>query len=51
MENEETEEADEDVCLCDLCGERPEELLIEDIACCRECEPGAREIVWQRRYQ
>ena len=47
----EDEEPDEDVFHCDLCGERPEECLIEDIACCRECEPKARAIVWQRRYQ
>ena len=47
----EDEEPEEDVSPCDLCGEKPEEFLIEDIACCRECEPTARAMVWQRRYK
>lgn len=36
---------------CDLCGENPAEVLIEDLAVCRECEWKAKAIVWQRRYR
>lgn len=45
------DEDEEDIEYCDLCGERPEVFLIEDIGCCRECEGKARQIVWNRRYQ
>ena len=36
--------------LCEFCGE-PEEVIIEDIGCCRKCEPEARVLVWNRRYR
>lgn len=47
----EDEEPEEDVFPCDLCGKSPEEVLIEDLSVCRQCETRARSIIWQRRYR
>ena len=45
------EALEEDIDLCDLCGENPEEVLVEDLGVCRACEWKAKRIVWQRRYR